>query len=110
MTSDERGKENLDGLENLEGLDHLGDDGKALANARGGNPDNRGQFSTQEGPHGHGESRKAREKREKSEFQEKAFKAGTAGMKAVESGQDCPDFMPGVHTKTFSVDHVAFHH
>ena len=28
--------------------------GEALANARGGNPDNRGQFSTEEGPHGTG--------------------------------------------------------
>ena len=80
---------------------------EGVANARGGNPENRGQFSETEGPHG--ESKKAREKREKKEQQDKAFNAGCEGMKKLDAGEDCPDFMPGVHTKSFSVDHVAFH-
>lgn len=81
----------------------------AVANARGGNPDNRGQFSTVEGPHGEGESKKAREKREKQERQDAAVKAGTAHMPDVKAGKDCPDFMPGVRNSNVNADHIGFY-
>ena len=67
-----------------------------------------GSFAPDGGGSG-GESGKARKKREKQEKQDSAVKVGTAHMADVKGGKDCPDFMPGVHTKTFSVDHVAFH-
>ena len=82
-------------------------EGKAVANARGGNPNNRGQFSETEGPHG--ESEKGKKRRELREKQDADIKVGTANMAALKSGKDCPDFMPGVRNSNVNVDHIGFY-